>query len=327
MDELLAAGVSAVFGQTIRTKEQHKAFLLSKEGRGHDAEELSWENIMKASYQYGAVGKLETPNCYRLRTLMGEEAVVKVSDKWNTEDLKCAAERVLGFPAGEMMFCVGGKRLQDRKPLLSYNIPCQSCITVTRRLPDGRCGTAYYLNELTRDPEFDYDFTDKLDDGTVFNRGGQRYYRPYGWHRTAIKVKGKYDDDEWLGQPGHRTDSSPGEWPVSYHGTSCVNADSIANYGYELSKGERFKFGKGIYSTPDIAIAEDYAEKFQHENVRAKIVFQNRCDPDQDVLEIVQGISGHKQNADYWITKDETRIRPYGILIKILSGRSEQPST
>lgn len=323
-NELLVAGISAVFGQTIRTEEQHEEFLLSPEGRGHVAKELSMEEIMKASYQYGAVGELENPNHYRLQTLMGDKAVVTVSDKWNTEDLKLVAEPILGFPAGEMKLYVGGKQLEDGKPLLSYNIPFESTINVTRRLPGGGCGTAFYLNGLTCDPEFHYDFTDKDDDGTVFHRGGERYHRPYGWHRTAIKVKGRYDDDVWLGQPGHRTDSSPGEWPVSYHGTSSNNALSIANYGYELSKGKRFKFGKGIYSTPLVAIAEDYAEKFQLGNVEAKIVFQNRCDPSQDVLQMIQGIIGHMHCGDYWITKDETQLRPYGILIKILSPGSGQ---
>ena len=46
-------------------------------------------------------------------------------------------------------------------------------------------------------PNLDYDFTDKRDDGTRYERGGHPYSRPYGWHRFALNVRGKYGDDGW----------------------------------------------------------------------------------------------------------------------------------
>ena len=47
------------------------------------------------------------------------------------------------------------------------------------------------------DPHQDYDFTRMTDDGREYHRGG---HRPYGWKRIALKVKGKYNDDTWLGE-------------------------------------------------------------------------------------------------------------------------------
>ena len=68
-------------------------------------------------------------------------------------------------------------------------------------------------------------------------------------------MKGQFDDDVWLGMKGKEA----GEWPVSYHGTANHNAQTIAEEGYKLSKGKRFRYGIGIYSTPEVAVAKMYA--------------------------------------------------------------------
>ena len=68
------------------------------------------------------------------------------------------------------------------------------------------------------DSAYDYDFTRQRDNGSAYYRGGKRYYRPYGWERFALKILDRYSDNKWIGKSGHRTGSSDGEWPVSYHG-------------------------------------------------------------------------------------------------------------
>ena len=103
-----------------------------------------------------------------------------------------------------------------------------------------------------------------MDDGKMFKRGNIVYKRPCGWNRIALNVKSRYRDNVWLsGKNGnkrrHGMDSVDGEWPVSYHGTEKGFAENIAKEGYDLKKGKRFKYGHGVYSTPDPAIAEKYA--------------------------------------------------------------------
>merc|ERR1719427_1615684 len=70
--------------------------------------------------------------------------------------------------------------------------------------------------EAYRDPGYGYDFTNLTAiHGEQYERGGAPYFRPYGWKRYAIKVKGKYRDDAWLGSIGSnnvRTASDAGEW-------------------------------------------------------------------------------------------------------------------
>ena len=111
-----------------------------------------------------------------------------------------------------------------------------------------------------------------------------------------------------------RTESSSGEWPVSYHGTKQENADGIARQGYLLSKGKRFVFGKGIYSTPSIEVAELYASGFKFQGKQYRVVFQNRVSPTD-----METVSAQETDVgEYWVQPNENLIRPYGLCIKEL---------
>ena len=163
-----------------------------------------------------------------------------------------------------------------------------------------------FVDDGFLDPSYNHDFTGERDDYKVYIRGGEAYYRPYGWYRFAMKVFNKYGDNTWLGGIGTRTASTAGEWPVSYHGTTKEGAEAIASEGYDVNRGRRQRYGKGIYSTLHLSIAECYAIEFSNNGKRYKIVFQNRVNP----------ANLRKVNEDqYWIT-DDSDIRPYGILVK-----------
>ncbi|KAI4818451.1 hypothetical protein KUCAC02_011792 [Chaenocephalus aceratus] len=58
----------------------------------------------------------------------------------------------------------------------------------------------------------------------------------------------------WLGPYGWKSHSVAGEWPVSYHGTSSDGARGIIKTHYKA--GDRALYGRGIYSTPDIHVAD-----------------------------------------------------------------------
>ena len=75
---------------------------------------------------------------------------------------------------------------------------------------------------------------------------------------------------------GSRTGSVSKEWPVSYHGTKEKFVKDIASKGYDLSKGKRFLYGKGIYSTPDPCVAEKYAAVYEFKGQKYKVLIQNR---------------------------------------------------
>ena len=69
-------------------------------------------------------------------------------------------------------------------------------------------------------------------------------------------------------------------------------------------------FGYGVYSTPDIEIAEHYATEFNHKGLTYKVVMQNRVNP--ETLKIIL----FKNNSEYWLNEEERDVRPYGICIK-----------
>ncbi|RGB41410.1 hypothetical protein C1646_310306 [Rhizophagus diaphanus] len=197
-----------------------------------------------------------------------------------------------------LIFCC--KQLNDHNTLASYEIKKGCTIQVLSRVVGG---IFYVIKSDLLDPSYDFDFTYLKDNGTNFIRGKELYKRPYGWKRIALNVRKYGNDNTWLGCVGN----SPHEWPVSYHGTKKEFAESIANEGYLVSKGKRFAYGVGIYSSPDIRIAEQFAEEFDHNNVRYKVIFQNRVNP--------EGFQ-RRNNDKYWVTPKDENIRPYGLCIK-----------
>ena len=85
----------------------------------------------------------------------------------------------------------------------------------------------------------------------------------------------------------------------------------IAEGGYDLSKGERFAFGMGVYSSPHIDVAACYAQDYQYDGKSYKMVFQNRI---RDNFEVVP--SYKTGTGEYWVSPSDRDIRPYGICIK-----------
>ena len=98
------------------------------------------------------------------------------------------------------------------------------------------------------------------------------------------------------------------------HGTEKANAEGIATKGYLLSKGKRNKYGRGIYSTPSIKVAELYAIYEIYcwvKTVQTRLVKSND-------LEIIpaESVGRPEVTGDYWLQEHEEYIQPYGICIK-----------
>jgi len=203
------------------------------------------------------------------------------------------------LPISQNLIFVGQTLCNDRT-LASYNITENSTIHLVLRLYGGgfgSSGSSLFLDEDFLDPTYDFDFTRIKDKHASFSRGSHQYRRPCGWKRFALKVLNKYHNI-WLGNS-----NIPGEWPVSYHGTGYHNAKSMADEGFRLSNGKRFKYGRGIYSTPNVEVAEEYATSA--DGVKYKVVVQNRVNPDT-----VQKF------GDYWVSPKDEDLRPYGLCIK-----------
>ena len=226
-------------------------------------------------------------------------------------DLKQDLYDRFGWPDPESMRLIfDGKQLEDDKKLIDYpRIHDRSTIFIITRVSGGG-DTCYLLDDDLLDPRYDFDFTHIRDDGRVFQRGSYTYKRPYGWKRIALK---EYEDDVWLGAAGNRIHSSPGEWVVSYHGTSKLGIQGIVKSGYDRSRLRRERFGKGHYSTPDIEVAKGYAANFEFEGKKYLMVLQNRVNLANSTI-IPKEVT--RAGAEYFVTPSRDSIQPYGICIK-----------
>ena len=161
------------------------------------------------------------------------------------------------------------------------------------------------IDQKDLNPVFNCDFTNLKDDGKFYIRGSREYKRPYGWKRLALNLGQKFRSEAWLWESS--LDGSAHSWAVSYHGTSRQSAEEIVKTNYDLSKGKRFSFGRGIYSSPDPSIAESYSEAFQYQERWYKVILQNRVNM-EDTKYIAE--------KEYFLTKKQNNIIPYGLLIK-----------
>ena len=249
-----------------------------------------------------------------VETITSQDIKIRIRKSYTIARVKESIEREdKSLPADRQKLSFNQRRLSDEATVESIGIKDGDTLHSSLDLHGGGGGgpgddsIPIVLDDGFLDPDYDYNFANEIDDGKVYIRGGEVYSRPYGWYRYAMKVLDKYEDNTWLGEKGTRTASTPGEWPVSYHGTSREGAEGIASEGFDEKRGRRHKYGKGIYSAPDLSYVERYyATEFSNNGKEYKIVFQNRVNP----------ANLRKANNDqYWIVSDSD-IRPYGILVK-----------
>jgi hypothetical protein len=306
-DQILAAALSAILGKEILPESS-----IDQSLNPQNVDKVSLFDQYLASFEYGKVGSddevIDETFINLNITILASETSFSCSLKRDAtvDQLKQIIYERQGLLCNTQNLIYCGREIDDGHLLSEYGIQDASLIFVfPLRTPN--TNNLLILDSDSRDLRYDYDFTNVQDKGRHFYRGGIEYYRPCGWRRYAIKVKGKYESNAWLGPR-----NNPNEWPVSYHGTGCDGTQSIAQAGHDLTKGKRFKFGYGIYSTPDINIAKRYAKSFTVNNNRYYVVCQNRVNP-KTLTKISAKQAGGQ--VEYWISPSTTDMRPYGYCI------------
>ncbi|CAB4488143.1 unnamed protein product [Rhizophagus irregularis] len=287
-NSLLAAALSAITNRSVITYDDYSK-------GGHDGCSQLDQKALHQSHLVG--GRVPTSNEEeRIRIfIMGINGRNIGVEVWPSDEIRQLKENIkgeLGIEPNQQRLIFAGKQLEDNLTLASYKIRSHSTIQSVVRLGGGGDGsgsdgthgsypspsTVLFIHPDSLAPSYDYDFT-QIDD----------------------KVDRKSS-----------TSSATNEWPVSYHGTARDKCKLISQVGYDLAKCKRFLFGNGIYSTPDIDIAYQFATRFTHDGDNYKVVFQNRVNPNS----LVKVSKEETGSGEFWISPKNDDLRPYGICIK-----------
>ena len=311
--ELLAAAFTAMLGVEVVSPAKGAALGIPK---------LSVHQLFRATYVMRPPESINPSDRFDIvvKTLTGMQITIPVSKDHTVAEVKAAIGEKEEIHPHEQRLVFDRKTLEDHQTLEEIGIPPDGIIFLVVLVRGG--GPAFQLDPNELDPQFDYDYTNKTDDGKKFMRGAFEYKRPWGWKRYALKVldRPEYGDNRWLGSGGIRADTDGVEWPVSYHGTNMESAKKIMKEGYKV--GHRQRFGKGVYSSPSVDVANRYASNFEYQGNSYRVVLQNRVNPAPGHLE--RHTKEETGDSDeYWVSplNDHTKgvhdIRPYNILIRL----------
>lgn len=318
-NNILAAAFSSLLKTPVISQSEYDALKQQNPEAAFGAQVLSLRHLYEHTYKWGSLGggsKGAAGNGDQIqifvKTLTGNTKEVFISTGSMISVLKQEIQKQLKWPAEQQRLIFADQQLENDKKVSDYSIGNHATLHIVMMLHGGG-DSLYYIDGSLLAPNYDYDFTNVNDGTTKYYRGQFIYTRPCGWQRKAMKVIGQYGDDVWLGGGGIRTDTTPGEWPVSYHSTALSPQGNIAEVGSLYSRGRTYSYDRGIFSTPLATVAARYAPTFEYCGQKYQVIFQNRVDP--ATLQQINS-SAPDSIGEFWASPKEEDVRPYNICLR-----------
>ena len=154
-------------------------------------------------------------------------------------------------------------------------------------------------------------------------RGGEKYNVPVGWIAFGIEVIKRYGDTDWLSCDGRAE-----EWAVAYHGFGVRMQGeqikgiikTIIHDNLKPGAGQKFAgakdcrhpgqlCNKGVYTTPDLNVATQYAGAIPLGGKKYRLIIMSRVNP--------SFIREPENQNGFWILDGQAnQLRPYRLLIR-----------
>ena len=154
-------------------------------------------------------------------------------------------------------------------------------------------------------------------------RGGENYEVPVGWIGFGIEVTKRYGDTDWISNDGR-----DGEWAIAYHGFGCRMQPNqikdiiktIVHDNLKPGAGQAFSYapdsrhpgnkcGNGVYITPNLNVATQYAGCISLGGKSYRLVIMVRVNR--------SFIREPTTQKGFWIVDGKaSQLRPYRLLIR-----------
>ena len=233
-----------------------------------------------------------------IETLTGKLLTLQVDSLDSIEKIKSKIKKKEGFLVAQQVLTFENKSLENDCKLSDYNIQSESKLQLELQSQE----KVKIVEKDLFDPELDYDYTNVNDDGKIFKKGGEFYSRPCGWKSLAFKVKGIYENDDWLS-----CNNGDGEWPIAYHGTNLNRLEDLCLDEFDENKIRNLVDENGILVTPFIREASIFETLSQIGDKKILYVVQSRVNP----ASIIK-----RKDRKFWILASKDDLRPYAICYK-----------
>ncbi|UJR07052.1 hypothetical protein I4U23_011340 [Adineta vaga] len=163
----------------------------------------------------------------------------------------------------------------------------------------------------------------------------KQYVTPFGWVRYGLKILGRYDDDYWTHPFQH-----PRNWYRAFRGTGRASSEDFSNLdSYFDEKDASFDAMASIYKT-GFRPARDHAYgpgvyRSPNPNYLHRGYTKAISVPTSDgmknykfMLQVSVNPDGVKfKSDDVWVVPKAEHIRPYVILIKVVTTETSNSSS
>ena len=266
-----------------------------------DMSELNENKIYNGSIIYLLIRSSFRSQIF-IETTTGKLITLKIDANDIVKSVKEKLEKEECIDSSQQILIFDSQVLEDDWPLSKYNIVNECTLQLVIYAQEK---LKIVENDLF-DPEFDQDYSNISESEKLLNKDCEQHDRSLSWNYVALRVKGKYQNDEWL-----ESNDKDKIWPVVYHGANLNRLEGFCLDGFDLNKLNSLMNEKCHLVTPFFSNTSTLLTKVEIEKeIQIVYLIKSRVKRENIIK---------RNDNNYWILPNSDDLRPCGICYKIVN--------